>query len=77
MERADGKGFPNQTPVENIPLEAMTVRFAIGLERQMRNTLKQTGVSFRFMREKYWEEAKKDTGDFGESFVAVISESLV
>ena len=77
MERADGKGFPNQTPIESIPVEALIVRFAIGLEREMRTTLKATGTSFRFMREKYWEEVKKDAGDFGDDFLTKISDSLV
>jgi hypothetical protein len=77
MERVDGKGFPNQTPADKIPVEALLARFAIGLERQMRTVLEQTGVSFRFMREKYWEEAKKDTGDLGEPFITAVANSLV
>lgn len=76
-ERADGKGFPNQTPADKIPFEAWTVQLAEQIDFGVRTMLAETGVSFRFVREKIWEKEQEQKNRFPAEFLAKISESLL
>ncbi|WP_413561417.1 HD domain-containing phosphohydrolase [Bdellovibrio sp. HCB209] len=76
-ERADEQGFPSQTPFEMVPAEASLIRFAELIDLGVRTTMKENNVSFRFMKEKIWENEKNTPGNFSPEFLDKISESLI
>ncbi|MBO9668420.1 MAG: hypothetical protein J7501_16595, partial [Bdellovibrio sp.] len=76
-ERADGQGFPSQTPPELLPVEASLIRFAEMIDLGVRTTLKETGVGFRFLKEKTWEKESTNPGSFSKEFLDKIAESLI
>ncbi|MNK01105.1 hypothetical protein D3C87_188990 [compost metagenome] len=76
-EQANQKGFPNQVPADKIPVEAMAIQFAEIIDYGVRTTLKDTGVSFRFLKEKIWEKEEGRKEAFSAQFLAWISEALL
>jgi hypothetical protein len=76
-ERVDGQGFPSQTPPELLPVEASLIRFAEMIDLGVRTTLKETGVGFRFLKEKIWEKETLTPGSFSKEFLNKIAESLI
>lgn len=76
-ERFDGKGFPNQSPADKIPYEVWCVQLAESIDYGVRTLLAETGVGFRFVREKVWEKENIQGGRFPPEFLAEISEALL
>jgi HD-GYP domain-containing protein (c-di-GMP phosphodiesterase class II) len=76
-EQADEKGFPNQVPQAQLPIEAQIVAFAEKIDQGVLTTMKQTGVGFRFLKEKIWEAEKNSGQKFSESFLNSIGDSLI
>lgn len=76
-ERADEQGFPNQVPKDKLPVEALILRFAEKIDHGVLTTMKQTGVSFRFLKEKIWETEESQPGQFSSEFLASIADSLI
>lgn len=76
-EQADQKGFPNQVPADKLPVEAQLLLFAEKIDQGVLTTMKQTGVGFRFLKEKIWESENTSQGSFGGAFLASIAESLI
>lgn len=76
-ERADQKGFPNKVPPEKLPVEAQIIRFAEKIDQGVNTTMKNTGVGFRFMKEKVWEAEKAQPAEFSAAFLASIADSLI
>ncbi|MEK2645295.1 HD domain-containing phosphohydrolase [Bdellovibrio sp. BCCA] len=76
-ERADQKGFPNQVPADKLPVEAQFVLFAEKIDQGVLTTMKQTGVGFRFLKEKIWEAENATPTNFSSAFLAGIAESLI
>ncbi len=76
-ERFDGKGFPNQSPVDKIPYEVWCVQLAESIDYGVRTLLAETGVGFRFVREKVWEKENTQNGRLPPEFIAEIADSLL
>lgn len=76
-ERADQKGFPNQVPADKLPVEAQVIRFAEKIDQGVNTTMKNTGVGFRFMKEKIWEAENAKPEEFSAAFLASIADSLI
>ncbi len=76
-EQNDGQGFPHKVPADKIPPEAALIRFAEKIDLGVRTTLADTGVGFRFLREKTWEHEKQTTTIFGTEFLEKIANSLL
>ncbi|NUN05747.1 MAG: hypothetical protein HUU57_08290 [Bdellovibrio sp.] len=76
-ERADQKGFPNQVPSEKLPVEAQIIRFAEKIDQGVNTTMKNTGVGFRFMKEKVWEAENAQPKEFSATFLANIADALI
>lgn len=76
-ERADQTGFPNQVPSDNLPVEAQILLFAEKIDQGVLTTMKQTGVGFRFLKEKLWEAETAKPGDFSPAFLQNIADSLL
>lgn len=76
-ERADEKGFPNQVPAEKLPVEAQILMFSEKIDQGVLTTMKNTGVGFRFLKEKIWESEKTKGGAFSEAFLNSMSEALL
>lgn len=76
-ERFDEEGFPNKVPADKIPVEAQILQFAERIDQGVLTTLKNTGVGFRFMKEKLWEAERKSPGAFSPDFLEAIAESLI
>lgn len=76
-ERHDEKGYPNQVPADKLPLEAQAIRFAGLIDLGVRTTMAETGVGFRFMKEKLWEREQSSPGSFSLEFLNSIAESLI
>ncbi|WII70826.1 hypothetical protein QJS83_10175 [Bdellovibrio sp. 22V] len=76
-ERADEKGFPNQVPAAQLPVEAQLVQFAERIDQEVLTTMQKNGVGFRFLKEKLWEAESKNPGAFSSEFLSAIAESLI
>ncbi|MDG0818286.1 HD domain-containing phosphohydrolase [Bdellovibrio svalbardensis] len=76
-ERADEKGYPNQVPADKIPLESHVIRFAGLIDLGVRTTMAETGVGFRFLKEKIWEKEQTQPGNFSLEFLNAIADSLI
>lgn len=76
-ERFDGKGFPNQVPADKVPVEAQIVMFAEKIDQAVLTTMQETGVGFRFLKEKVWERESQKTDAFSSDFLAAIADSLI
>lgn len=76
-ERADEKGYPNQVPSDKVPFEAHVIRFAEMIDLGVRTTMAETGVGFRFLKEKIWEKEQTQPGNFSPEFLNAIAESLL
>ncbi len=75
-EKFDEKGFPNQVPAAQLPVEAQLILFAEKVDQGVLTTMKQTGVGFRFLKEKIWETEKTQSA-FRPEFLTAIAESLL
>ncbi len=76
-ERADEKGYPNQVPADKVPFESHTIRFAAMIDLGVRTTMAETGVGFRFLKEKIWEKEHSQPGNFSLEFLNAIADSLI
>lgn len=76
-ERHDEQGFPNQVPADKIPVEAQLIQFAEKLDQGVLTTMKNTGVGFRFLREKIWESESKTLDTFSRRFLDSISKAMI
>ncbi len=76
-ERADEKGFPNQVPAAHLPVEAQLLMFAEKIDKEVLTTMKETGVGFRFLKEKLWEAEKASLQSFSPEFLNAIAEALI
>lgn len=76
-ERADEKGFPNQVPTHQLPVEAQLVAFAEKIDQAVLTTMKNTGVGFKFQREKVLESENANPGQFSSEFLSKISNSIL
>lgn len=76
-ERFDGKGFPNQVPADKLPVEAQILLFAEKIDQAVLTTMKETGVGFRFLKEKLWEQETQKTDAFSKEFLANIADALI
>lgn len=76
-ERFDGKGFPNQVPADKLPIEAQILLFAEKIDQAVLTTMKETGVGFRFLKEKLWEQESQKMDSFSSEFLASIADSLI
>ncbi|UXR63726.1 hypothetical protein EZJ49_11655 [Bdellovibrio bacteriovorus] len=76
-EQADGKGFPNQVPADKLPVEAQILMFAEKIDQAVLTTMQETGVGFRFLKEKLWEKENQKADVFSADFLAAIAESLI
>lgn len=76
-ERANQKGFPNQVPAEKLPVEAQLLLLAEKIDQEVMTTMKQTGVGFRFLKEKIWENEKAAQEHFSAAFLDQVADSLI
>ena len=76
-ERSDQKGYPNQVPQDKLPFEGHALRFAEMIDLGVRTTMAETGVGFRFLKEKLWEKEQSQPGNFSLEFLNAIAESLI
>lgn len=76
-EQADQRGFPNQVPADKLPVEAQLLLFAEKIDQGVLTTMKQTGMGFRFLKEKIWESENASQENFSGVFLAEIAESLI
>lgn len=76
-ERHDEQGYPHQVPKNMLPLESQLIHFAALLFYESQSTLKVTKTSFRFMREKVWQNEMEQKGRFSEAFLQKVASALV
>ncbi|MBV2168006.1 MAG: hypothetical protein KUL82_04785 [Bdellovibrio sp.] len=76
-EKANEKGFPNQVPAAQLPVEAQLLMFAEKIDKGVLTTMKQTGVGFRFLKEKLWEAENTSLQNFSPEFLNAIADALI
>ncbi len=63
-ERADGKGFPNQTPADALPFEVWAVQFAELIDIGVRNNILDPEKAFKQIRQEVWQASVQPEGHF-------------
>lgn len=63
-ERADGKGFPNQSPADVLPFEVWAVQFAELIDIGVRNNILDPEKEFKVIRQEVWKASVEPEGHF-------------
>ena len=77
QEMKPTKSGMTKKSAQGLSVEAQLLMFAEKIDQGVLTTLKSTGTSFRFMREKLWEAEKSNGQGFDPQFLEKIASALI